>query len=104
MQQVRSFFVGNGIDVLIGPPVNETFMGNVVGLPQMVIPVAFNPVSSGSPRQQPSSVGIYALPNQDSKVIPQSCDCLAALHAVCVSCADSVAFAASQPVSFMHFI
>ena len=44
-------------------------MGNVVGLPEMVIPVAFNPVASGSPRQNPTSVGIYAPPNQDSKVM-----------------------------------
>lgn len=64
-----SFFTGNGIDAFIGPAVNETFMGNVVGLPEMVIPVAFNPVASGSPRRNPTSVGIYALPNQDSKVI-----------------------------------
>ena len=43
-------------------------MGNVVGLPQMVIPVDFEPVALGSARQQPVTVGIYALPNQDSKV------------------------------------
>lgn len=44
-------------------------MGNVVGLPEMVIPVAFNPVASGSPRRNPTSVGIYAPPNQDSTVM-----------------------------------
>ena len=43
-------------------------MGNVVGLPQMVIPVQFEPVSLGSPRQQATALGIYALPNEDSKV------------------------------------
>lgn len=68
IQQMQAFFVGNGIDAFIGPSVNETFMGNVVGLPQMVIPVAFNPVTSSSSRRNPTTVGIYALPNQDSKV------------------------------------
>ena len=43
-------------------------MGNVVGLPEAVIPVEFDPVTVGSPRQQATTVGIYALPDQDSKV------------------------------------
>lgn len=73
IQQMYAFFAGNGIDAFIGPPVNETFMGNVVGLPEIVIPVAFNPVSRGSPRQSPTSVGISALPNQDSKASTASC-------------------------------
>ena len=68
IQQMQSFFAGNGIDAFIGPPTNETSMGNVVGLPEMVIPVSFAPVILGSPRQQPTSLGIYAAPNQDSKV------------------------------------
>ena len=68
IQQMKAFFPGNGIDAFIGPPTNETSMGNVVGLPEMVIPVSFAPVSLGSPRQQPTSLGIYAAPNQDSKV------------------------------------
>lgn len=70
IQQMQAFFTGNGIDAFIGPPVNETFMGNVVGLPQMVIPVSFVPVTSTSPRRNPTSVGIYAPPSQDSRVRP----------------------------------
>ena len=70
IQQIDAFFAGNGLDAFIGPSTNETSMGNVVGLPQMVIPVDFEPVSVGSARQQPTTVGIYALPNHDSKVQP----------------------------------
>lgn len=69
IQQIDAFFAGNGLDAFIGPSTNETSMGNVVGLPQMVIPVDFEPVSVGSARQQPTTVGIYALPNHDSKVL-----------------------------------
>lgn len=68
IQQMEAFFAGNGIDAFIGPPTNELSMGNVVGLPEAVIPVSFSPVSLGSPRQQPTTVGIYAPANQDSKV------------------------------------
>ena len=67
IQQVQAFFTGNAIDAFIGPPTNELSMGNVVGLPETVIPVSFSPVSFGSPRQQPTSLGIYAPANQDSK-------------------------------------
>ncbi|KAL3138617.1 hypothetical protein ABBQ32_006381 [Trebouxia sp. C0010 RCD-2024] len=69
IQQVQAFFTGNSIDAFIGPPTNELSMGNVVGLPEAVIPVSFTPVSPSSPRQQPTSLGIYAPPNQDSKVL-----------------------------------
>lgn len=65
---MQAFFAGNGIDAFIGPPTNELSMGNVVGLPEAVIPVSFTPVSPGSPRQQPTTVGIYAPANEDSKV------------------------------------
>ena len=68
IQQVQAFFAGNGLDAFIGPPTNETSMGNVVGLPEVVIPVDFEPVSIGSARQQATALGIYALPNKDSKV------------------------------------
>ena len=70
IQQMGAFFVGNGIDAFIGPSTNEIAMGNVVGLPEAVIPVSFSPVSLGSPRQQPTTVGIYAPANQDVKVRP----------------------------------
>ncbi len=76
IQQIDAFFAGNGLDAFIGPSTDETSMGNVVGLPQMVIPVDFEPVSVGSARQQPITVGIYALPNQDSKVRPCLLVCL----------------------------
>ena len=76
IQQIDAFFAGNGLDAFIGPSTNETSMGNVVGLPQMVIPVDFEPVSAGSARRQPVTVGIYALPNQDSKVQPCLLSCL----------------------------
>ena len=66
---MEAFFAGNSIDAFIGSSTNETSMGNVVGLPQSVIPVAFEAVSLGSARRQPTTVGIYALPNQDSKVL-----------------------------------
>ena len=65
-------------------------MGNVVGLPQMVIPVDFEPVSVGSARQQPITVGIYALPNQDSKVWPCLLVCLGlSASSLCQECAVS---------------
>ena len=65
---METFFTANGIDAFIGPPTNELSMSNVVGLPEAVIPVSFTPVSLGSPRQQPTTVGIYAPANQDGKV------------------------------------
>ena len=68
IQQMEAFFAGNGIDAFIGPPTNELSMGNVVGLPEAVIPVSFSPVALASPRQQPTTVGIYAPANQDGKV------------------------------------
>ncbi len=70
-------------------------MGNVVGLPQMVIPVDFEPVALGSARQQPITVGIYALPNQDSKVQP----CMPLSLSPVQTCTDWYAFV-SQPVCF----
>ncbi len=87
IQQIDAFFAGNGLDAFIGPSTNETSMGNVVGLPQMVIPVDFEPVALGSARQQPVTVGIYALPNQDSKVRPclLVCLCLSA-SLLCQEC------------------
>ena len=64
---MKSFFAGNGIDVLLVPSVDYTSVGNLVGLPEAVIPVGFRPVSPGSPRQNPSTIGIYGLPYQDAK-------------------------------------
>ena len=76
---MEAFFAGNGIDAFIGPPTDELSMGNIVGLPEAVIPVSFSPVSLGSPRQQPTTVGIYAPANQDGKVsaappLPTNCN------------------------------
>ena len=65
--QMNSFFAGNGIDVLLAPSVDYTSVGNLVGLPEAVIPVGFMPVSAGSPRQNPCTIGIYGLPYQDAK-------------------------------------
>eukprot|EP00891_Asterochloris_glomerata_P006024 jgi/Astpho2/6024/fgenesh1_pm.00084_%23_11_t len=67
--QMNSFFAGNGIDVLLAPSVDYTSVGNLVGLPEAVIPVGFMPVSAGSPRQNPCTIGIYGLPYQDAKVL-----------------------------------
>lgn len=65
---MEAFFAGNSIDAFIGPPTHELSMGNVVGLPEAVIPVSFSPVALASPRQQPTTVGIYAPASQDGKV------------------------------------
>lgn len=68
IQQINAWFAGNGIDAFIGPTTNETSMGNVVGLPELVIPIHFDAVTLGSPRQQATTLGIVAQPDQDSKV------------------------------------
>ena len=64
---MNSFFAGNGIDVLLAPSVDYTSVGNLVGLPEAVIPIGFRPVSAGSPRQNPCTIGVYGLPYQDAK-------------------------------------
>ena len=68
---MQAFFAGNGIDAFLGDPMGYTSMGNIVGLPELVIPLGFDEIMPGSNRKDPITVGIYGAPYQDSKVCKQ---------------------------------
>ena len=98
--QMYSFFDGNGIDVLLAPSIDYTSVGNLVGLPEAVVPIGFKPVSPGSPRQNPSTIGIYGLPYQDAKArqLPDACSC-PPVHCcqLCCAAARKVCFFCGLP-------
>ena len=115
--QMYSFFNGNGIDVLLAPSIDYTSMGNLVGLPEAVVPIGFKPVSPGSLRQNPSTIGIYGLPYQDAKArqLPDDCSCLP-VHCCQLCCAAArrvsffcglpccCGFASAQPARGKHML
>ncbi|XP_075660972.1 uncharacterized protein LOC142630809 isoform X1 [Castanea sativa] len=68
IQEVREIFT---VDAFIGNATDweKVCMGNLVGLPVIVVPTGFknisNPPSSGSPRRTTITTGIYAPPHHD---------------------------------------
>eukprot|EP00891_Asterochloris_glomerata_P005158 jgi/Astpho2/5158/e_gw1.00073.15.1_t len=70
IKELENFFLDNNIDALLGPPLFLAYDGNLVGLPQIVVPTSFVPVKgTEGPRKDPRTMGIYAPIYQDNKVL-----------------------------------
>ena len=71
----------NNIDAFLGASLFLAYDGNLVGLPQAVVPTGFVPVggTEGS-RKDPRTMGIYAAPYQDGKVRLQAACCCHCMH------------------------
>ncbi len=73
IKELEKFFLDNNIDALLGPPLFLAYDGNLVGLPQIVVPTSFVPVKgTEGPRKDPRTMGIYAPIYQDNKVRSQA--------------------------------
>ena len=73
IKELENFFLDNNIDALLGPPLFLAYDGNLVGLPQIVVPTSFVPVKgTEGPRKDPRTMGIYAPIYQDNKVRSQA--------------------------------
>ena len=85
IQEMAAFFTENHIDVFLGASTSLAYEGNLVGLPQMVVPTGYVPVEgTAGPRQAARTVGIFGRPYEDGKVrafAVQGCQwCHCSLH------------------------
>eukprot|EP00891_Asterochloris_glomerata_P006380 jgi/Astpho2/6380/e_gw1.00091.15.1_t len=70
IKELETFFLENKIDAFLGSPLFLAYDGNLVGLPEIVVPTGFVPVEgTEGPRRDPRTMGIYAKPDQDGTVL-----------------------------------
>ena len=85
IKELESFFSDNNFDAFLGAPLFLAYDGNLVGLPQVVVPTGFVRLEgTEGPRKDPRTMGIYAAPYQNGEVrlqaIVSCCHCMHCLR------------------------